>query len=299
MLDCTSQGPSCPQFNNIFQRVQGEEDCLHINVFTKDVAPQVLRPVMVYIHGGAFCRGSAGTEMYGPDWLIQKDIVLVSFNYRLGALGFLSINDPKAKVPGNAGLKDQTLALKWIRDNVQCFGGDPNNITLFGESAGGCSVHFHLISNMSKNLFHRAIVQSGTALNPWSIAPDHQFPLRLAKALGWDEKDGDGVAMVEFLREQEPYKMVKAQEKLLTPEEQKNQLLFPFGPVIEPYVSEQCIVPTNPVDMCRRAWSRSMPIMLGGNSEEGLFSYRSERSLTWSACLYSILTGVSFRSRCR
>lgn len=231
---------------------------------------------MVWIHGGAFCRGSAGTEMYGPDWLIQKDIVLVSMNYRLGAFGFLSVNDPSVQVPGNAGLKDQSLALKWIKENVHCFGGDPQNITVFGESAGGCSVHYHLISNLSKNLFHRAIVQSGVALNTWSVGPDHQFPLRLAKALGWKESDGDEKAMVEFLRGQDPMKIVKAQENLMTPEETKDQLLFPFGPVIEPYVSEQCIIPTNPLDMCRRAWSRSLPILIGGTSHEGLFSYRGE-----------------------
>lgn len=275
-LDCSSLGPSCPQFNNIYQRVLGEEDCLYANVYTKSVQPATLLPVMVYIHGGAFCRGSAGTDMYGPDWLIQKDIVLVSFNYRLGAFGFLSVNDPKAQVPGNAGLKDQSLAMKWIKQNVQFFGGDPNNITLFGESAGGCSVHYHLLSSMSKNLFHRAIVQSGTALNNWSVAPDHQFALRLAKALGWEEKDGDAKDMVDYLRDQAPEKIVQAQEQLITPEESKDQLLFPFGPVIEPYVSAQCLIPTNPVDMCRRAWSRSLPILIGGTSDEGLFSYAGE-----------------------
>ena len=209
-LDCTSQGPCGPQYNNIFQRTQGEEDCLHVNIFTKTVNPEKPLPVMVYIHGGAFCRGSSGTELYGPDFLIQKDIVYVNFNYRLGALGFLSVDDPEAKVPGNAGLKDQALALKWIKENVQFFGGDPNNITLFGESAGGCSVHYHLLSNMSKNLFHRAIVMSGTALNNWSVMPDLKYPLRLAKALGWSEKDGDAKAMVEFLREQDAMKIVKA-----------------------------------------------------------------------------------------
>lgn len=229
---------------------------------------------MVYIHGGAFTRGSSGTEFYGPDFLLQKDIVLVTFNYRLGAFGFLTLNDPQAEVPGNAGLKDQSLALKWVKENIQFFGGDPNNITLFGESAGAISVHFHMLSKMSKNLFHRAIVQSGTALR--AIVPDNGYALRLARALGWDGKEGNAKDMVEFLRLQDHTKIASVQEKLITPEEFKDRIMFSFGPVVEPYVSKQCLIARDPKDMCRRAWSRSMPILIGGTSDEGLFSYRRE-----------------------
>jgi carboxylesterase type B len=86
------------------------------------------------IHGGGFCRGSSRTDLYGPDYLLEKDIVFVSFNYRLGVIGFLSLDDPTLEIPGNVGLKDQVFALKWVQRNVSQFGGDPKNVTIFGES---------------------------------------------------------------------------------------------------------------------------------------------------------------------
>lgn len=119
-------------------------------------------PVCVWIHGGGFVTGSSSTVFYGPDLIVEKDVIMVSFNYRLGIFGFLSLKDPKLGIPGNAGLKDQTMALKWIKENISFFGGDPNNITIFGESAGSGSVHYQLISNLSKGLFKKAVAMSGT-----------------------------------------------------------------------------------------------------------------------------------------
>jgi carboxylesterase type B len=89
---------------------------------------------MVWIHGGGFLVGSSQTNMYGPDYIMQKDVVLVSFNYRIGVFGFLSLSDPDLGVPGNTGLKDQVFALKWIQRNIERFGGDASNVTIFGES---------------------------------------------------------------------------------------------------------------------------------------------------------------------
>lgn len=102
---------------------------------------------MVWIHGGAFIAGSNSFDEYGPKYFLDKDIVLVTINYRLGILGFLSTADLVS--PGNFGLKDQVLALKWVQSNIHSFGGDPNKVTLFGESAGGMSVSFHTLSDSS------------------------------------------------------------------------------------------------------------------------------------------------------
>ena len=102
---------------------------------------------MVWIHGGGFHTENSNLSTYGPNYLLDKDIVFVSINYRLGILGFLSTGDVVA--PGNFGLKDQVLALKWIQKNIRVFGGDPNRVTIFGESAGGASVTFHALSNSS------------------------------------------------------------------------------------------------------------------------------------------------------
>lgn len=132
-------------------------------------------------------------------------------------IGFLSVDDESINVPGNAGLKDQVVALRWIRDNISRFGGDPNNITLFGESAGGCSVHYHLLSDMSRGLFHKAIVMSGSALNPWGICPLKNLAERLAKAVGWTGEGGP-VEMMKVLRAARPEALIKAQEAITTKE---------------------------------------------------------------------------------
>lgn len=126
-----------------------------------------MKPVLVFIHGGAFITGSNNSKVYSPSFLMTEDIVFVTTNYRVGILGFLRLNDTSLGVTGNAGLKDQALALKWIQKNISKFGGDPGNVTIFGESAGSASVSYQVLSPASKGLFHKAIMQSGCALNPW------------------------------------------------------------------------------------------------------------------------------------
>jgi carboxylesterase type B len=123
---------------------------------------------MFWIHGGIFVFGSGSTEFYGPDFLITEDVVVVTINYRLGLLGFLCLEDPTLGVPGNAGLKDVVMALKWVHENIRQFGGDPDNITIFGQSSGAAAVHLLTLSPMGRGLFHKAIGQSGTALSPWA-----------------------------------------------------------------------------------------------------------------------------------
>lgn len=127
-----SHGYVCPDV--FIPKIAGREDASIINIYTHDVNPKVLKPVMVFIHGGGFMMGSGCTDAYGPDYILQKDVILVTFNYRLGVSGFLSLDDPALGVPGNAGLKDQTFALKWVQRNIENFGGDPNNVTIMGES---------------------------------------------------------------------------------------------------------------------------------------------------------------------
>jgi len=143
------------------------EDCLYVNVWTP-AADRARRPVMVWLHGGAFLMGSGSTALYSGSRLSRRhDVVVVTVNYRLGALGFL--NAPAAGGPDdlvpNAGILDQIAALEWVRDHIEAFGGDPENVTLFGESAGGMSVGTLLGTPRAAGLFHRAIAQSGAAHN--------------------------------------------------------------------------------------------------------------------------------------
>lgn len=126
--------------------------------------------------------------MYGPDYLLTENVILVTFNYRLGVLGFLNTGTEDA--PGNAGLKDQILALRWTRDNIKAFGGDPNNITIGGQSAGAASVHYLTLSKLTKGLYKRAIAQSGVTLNPWSMTSNPQErAFMLAKQLNFVTND--------------------------------------------------------------------------------------------------------------
>ncbi|XP_043467738.1 juvenile hormone esterase-like [Leptopilina heterotoma] len=176
-----SLGSECPQ--NDGGKIFGNDDCLFLNVYTpllnfEEPKPdQKLLPVMVFIHGGSFLIGSG--NMYGAQYLLQKDIILVTFNYRLGILGFLTTADEVA--PGNFGLKDQVLALKWIQKNIRSFGGDPRKVTLFGQSAGGASVNLHLISSASDGLFSKIIMQSGTALGPGGYQEQKDFKQHIEK----------------------------------------------------------------------------------------------------------------------
>lgn len=154
------------------------EDCLRVNVYTRRLPPRrKLSPVLFYIHGGGFYSLSGQSYNYaGPQNLIDRNIVLVTINYRLGTLGFLSTGTHQA--PGNNGLKDQVEALRWVQANIAQFGGDPNKVTLMGHGAGAISVSLHMVSPMSKDLFHRVILMDGAATAQWKV-PRSQ--LKLAK----------------------------------------------------------------------------------------------------------------------
>ena len=141
------------------------EDCLYLNVWTAAKTPNEHRPVMVWIHGGGFTRGSGGTPTYDGENFAQKGVVLVTVNYRLGVLGFLAHPELTAQSPhhssGNYGLLDQIAALEWVKKNIAAFGGDPQRVTVFGESAGSSAVNFLQASPLAKGLFHRVIGESG------------------------------------------------------------------------------------------------------------------------------------------
>ena len=142
------------------------EDCLTVNVWTPR-ADSKRRPVMVFIHGGALEEGSAADSWYDGAVLAERgDVVVVTLQYRLGALGFLELEEiggASFAESGNIGLLDQIEALRWVRQNIRHFGGDANNVTLFGESAGGSSIHALLAIPQAHDLFYKVIIESGTA----------------------------------------------------------------------------------------------------------------------------------------
>ncbi|XP_075162506.1 carboxylic ester hydrolase-like [Haematobia irritans] len=161
IFNATFDGPMCPQITEN-RKYMLSEDCLRLNIYTNNLnSPRgLMKPVVVYLHPGGFYLFSAISLDAGPQNFLDRDIVLVTLNYRLGSLGFLATGTEDA--PGNMGLKDQVMALRWIREHISPFGGDPHSVTLWGYSAGGMSVGLHMMSPMSEGLFHRVILQSGS-----------------------------------------------------------------------------------------------------------------------------------------
>ncbi len=222
----------------------------------------------MYLHGGSFQTGSNTMNLLSPDFLLMADVVLVTINYRLGALGFLSLEDKSLNVPGNAALKDQVMAMKFVHQNIRNFGGDPNNCCLFGHSAGGSSVSWHCVSDMSRGLFQKAIIMSGCVLNKYCFTPKRDWANRLARKLGYDGHNDDK-NILEFLNRVDPVKIVEAQEALILPEE-KSLISHAFAPHIEPYSNSETFNTELPIELVRKAWSNDIDILIGLTSDEGL-----------------------------
>lgn len=184
--DATRFGPHCIQNPGADPEAgrNASEDCLSLNVWTPAAQSSTPRPVMVWIHGGAFVNGSS--DVYRAQWLVSRgDIIVVTLNYRLGALGFLAhpALGPTGQI-GNYGLEDQQAALRWVRDNIAGFGGDPGKVTIAGESAGAMSVCDHLVAPASVGLFRSAILQSGPCQAQADLNTASRHALKYAAAVG-------------------------------------------------------------------------------------------------------------------
>lgn len=267
--DCTHHKDKAVQVQFIFNKVEGTEDCLYLNVYTRNLKPEKPQPVLIWIHGGGFVFGEANRDWHGPDYFMQKDVVLVTIQYRLGVLGFLSLNSESLDVPGNAGLKDQVLAIKWVKNNIAHFGGDPECITVFGESAGGASTSYMTLTEQTKGLFHRAIMMSGNAFAQWSMTDCQKRAYTLAKLVGYKGEDNEQ-EVLEFLMKAKAKDLIRKEEEVLTLEERKNRVMFAFSPTIEPYKTADCVVPKHPKEMIKTAWGNSIPTLTGNTSMEGL-----------------------------
>ncbi|KAG5864740.1 hypothetical protein JTB14_003391 [Gonioctena quinquepunctata] len=263
--DAVEIGSSCIQRDIVFtQEVEGSEDCLNLNVFTKTLPQEdsKLKPVMVWIHGGAFTLGSNSPKMQGPEYIMTEDVVMVSINYRLGYLGFLSLEDTSLEVPGNAGLKDQVLALKWVQKNIKHFNGDPNNVTIFGLSAGGASVHYLILSSSAKGLFHKAIMMSGVAVNPWASSERNVFTF--LKSMGKDVQDEK--TALDILMKMPIEELFQHQDTFFI---QNNSPLRIVGPVIENPNPTAFITKPLLEIICSGEYNK-VPIIIGYTSNEGL-----------------------------
>ncbi|KAL1490878.1 hypothetical protein ABEB36_011560 [Hypothenemus hampei] len=225
-----------------------------------------LLPCMVWIYGGSFREGSS--RLYGPDHFLTKNVVIVTFNYRLGIFGFLSTEDDVAT--GNYGLKDVLLVLKWVKGNIIKFGGDPSKITVFGESAGAAIVGYLMISVQSKDLFQQAILQSGSPLCPWAL---HRNPKKVAFDLGLalGYSTSSTVKLVKFLRNID---LAKETTALLNVNFVNFAEIFnnggPFGPVLEP-AGPTAFLTKNSYEILKNGNFHHIPVIIGLNTQESKF----------------------------
>ncbi|XP_065932536.1 neuroligin-4, Y-linked isoform X2 [Magallana gigas] len=237
VLNATEFGAVCPQnikyirthFGNGYTKIN--EDCLYLNIYaSKNINhPAELLPVMVWIHGGYY-EASSGSAYDGRILASRGEVIVVTVNYRLGALGFLSTFDSMAT--GNQALLDQVLALKWVQKNIRSFGGDPDRVTIFGESAGGAAVSLHMFSPLSEGLFHGLITQSGCALSPFAIyrPPYSQLSNTRSVALSLGCPATSSRAMIECLRTKSAQEIVEVKPVVHYP-----KLSLAFAPRVDGY----------------------------------------------------------------
>lgn len=268
VFDATKVRPACPQesywFNTEYVNTTNfDEDCLHLNLWTPSFRKDdALRPVIVYLYGGGFQNGGNNLRIYdGSHFAALGDAVVVVPNYRVNIFGFLYVGSPDA--PGNQGLWDQRLALIWVRDNVRAFGGDPQRVTLMGQSAGSISVGYHVISPLTRRLFQRAVMQSGTPFykveenkitgpeKARRIAARLCGPQLLRRPLGH---------VVECLRNQTTEKLLGAVRMVMG---LKASSFIP--------VSGDDLLPTDPLTTMAGGSAQPVDLLIGVNEHEGTY----------------------------
>ncbi|MEL6546897.1 MAG: carboxylesterase family protein, partial [Myxococcota bacterium] len=260
--DATEFGPRCPQL-----QVLGDEDCLTLNVWAPRDRSDALKPVMVWIYGGGNDSGSASDTvplsepLYDGTYLADDgDVVVVTFNYRVGTLGWLAHDALDSSSPhgvsGNYGLQDQLAALRWVQRNISNFGGDPTQVTLFGESAGALNTCMLIASPAAAGLFHGAILQSGECIAP-SIEKRKRDGETVAGALGCT---GDDREIASCLRSASARDV--ASEVPVDPSTLETWFLT-WGPGVDGE-----LLPDSPLALIDRGEHNAVPVMIGSNADE-------------------------------
>lgn len=244
--------------NNVPDTIHFSEDCLYLNVFKPSKNPDKKRPVMMWIHGGGYETGSIFSIAYDARYLVTLgDVIVVATNYRVGALGFLYGSTEDSV--GSSGIYDQVAALKWIKENIEAFGGDPNSVTIFGESAGGMSTGCLILSPLTEGLFHRAIMQSGA---PNSYLGSEAFEPAMVKTHSLAEKlnctNDDKKKMMKCLRAVSGDAIIEA-----TKDSRLN------GETFLPVWGGE-IMPTRPVEALKTGkYNKGLDFMFGTVANEG------------------------------
>ncbi|CAH1793357.1 unnamed protein product [Owenia fusiformis] len=273
-------GPMCPQRNPTDQSYAGDEDCLHLNIFTPTLNPEADLPVLVWIHGGYLLIGSANWPKYGPDEgtlrAKLKKYVIVTFNYRLNIFGYLALDLLSATSPtshsGNYGFMDQILVLKWVQQNIKEFGGNPDLVTVYGQSSGGTSVFALMLSPLADGLFHRAWSIGGSPVINKDLATVSQDNLKILNATG--------CTTLQCLQQLDPNKLVQAMAVLWNFEVQMVDLPtkgnFPAALII----ADGTVIPD-----LNFKW-KDVPLMIGTTAQEIDFEPFPLNVTTWNKQQY-------------
>jgi para-nitrobenzyl esterase len=265
-LNATAAPPSCPQINPPgTDATEGTEDCLKLNIWTPDPAPAAPAPVLVWIHTGAFQAASANMPANNGQNIAERTgAIVVAPNYRIGPFGFLAhaaltAEDPEYPSSGNYGFLDQRAALAWVHDHVAAFGGNPNDVTIAGQSAGAHSVSLHLVSPRSAGYFGRAIMQSGYASTRWrTLAAAESLGNELAAALGCTDPSQALICMRSKTREQVLLALPSGQQQFAeTPR-------AAWGPVVDGLE-----IPDQPRTLYENGSFNHVPVILGATRDEG------------------------------
>jgi para-nitrobenzyl esterase len=264
------------------------EDCLTLNIWTPGLNNAAKRPVMVWLHGGAFAYGSANRAVTDGSNLARRgDVVVVSVNHRLNIFGFLDLEDiagPAWAHSGNAGVLDLVAALRWVRENIETFGGDPNNVTIFGESGGGGKVSVLLALPAARGLFHRAVIQSGAAIR----VSTRERAIALAEAVL--NELGIGRNECERLQSVRAERLLAAMAPASRAVGRSRWPLldrYDFGPVVD-----GIDLPQHPGEPGAPAIADDIPLMIGGTKEESAF-FLADDDAVWN----DTLTEAGLRER--
>ncbi|WP_327110260.1 carboxylesterase/lipase family protein [Nocardia sp. NBC_01730] len=239
------------------------EDALTLNVTAPATPAATPRPVLVFIHGGGYLTGTSALALYsGARLAVRGDVVVVSLNYRLGAFGYIDFGEfgtPEHPFDTNLGLRDQVAALEWVRTNIAAFGGDPDNVTIFGESAGAHAVLSLLATPAAKGLFHQAISQSPPADWAMTVAEARAFARRCVDALGVTPDTA-----TTALRTASANDIRRAVDRTLNRLLQEQPGLFPVCPVVD-----GDFLPRAPIDAIAEGTAHRVPLIIGTNRDEG------------------------------
>ncbi|XP_049820410.1 putative inactive carboxylesterase 4 isoform X2 [Aethina tumida] len=271
VLDCTESRKLC--FNVYGSFPYETEDCLLLNVYTP--VPPCMRtklPVLFQIYGGGFMNGVATFDALGPHYFMRENLVVVTTYYRIGPWGFLSTGDKV--IPGNAGLKDQCLALKWVQTNIHLFGGDPRKVTVMGVSAGAASATYQLLSRRCGGTFRAAIALSGSALNPWAYQRHHvEVAYQVANNINpLFQRNNSTKEMFTFLQTVSNADLKNASLNIRLSYTDQMAQGFYFAPVTE-VDNESAFLNRKMYGLLETGSFNRVPILMGISSEEELYRY--------------------------